>query len=94
LLRLQSCDYLRILAQACTNSKSTEENPMDPVYKKSEVVGTSDKSFAEATRNAVAKAAKTVHNLDWFEVCEMRGLITKGKVAQFQVTIKIGFRLD
>ncbi len=67
---------------------------MDPVYKKSEIVGTSEKSFAEATRNAVAKASKTVRNLDWFEVTEMRGLIQKGKVAQFQVTLKIGFRLE
>lgn len=67
---------------------------MDPVYKKTEVVGTSEKSFAEATRNAVAKASKTVRNLAWFEVCEMRGLIQKGKVAEFQVTIKIGFRLE
>ena len=67
---------------------------MDPVYKKTEVVGTSEKSFAEATKNAVAKAAKTVRNLNWFEVTEMRGLIAKGKVAQFQVTIKIGFRLE
>ena len=67
---------------------------MDPVYKKTEVVGTSDKSFAEATRNAVVKAAKTIRNLDWFEVCEMRGLIEKGKVKQFQVTLKISFRLE
>jgi flavin-binding protein dodecin len=67
---------------------------MDPVYKKTEVVGTSDKSFAEATRNAVAKAAKTIRKLDWFEVCDMRGLIDKGKVKQFQVTVKIGFRLE
>ncbi len=67
---------------------------MDPVYKISEVVGTSEKSFAEATRNAVAKASKTVRNLDWFEVTQMRGLISKGKVAQFQVAVKIGFRLD
>ncbi len=67
---------------------------MDPVFKKSEVVGTSEKSFAEATKNAVAKASKTVRNLSWFEVAEMRGSIEKGKVSQFQVTLKIGFRLD
>ena len=67
---------------------------MDPVYKKTEVVGTSDKSFAEATRTAVAKASRTLRNLDWFEVVEMRGFIEKGKVKQFQVTLKIGFRLE
>lgn len=67
---------------------------MDPVYKLSEVVGTSDKSYAEATQNAVAKASQTLRNLDWFEVVEMRGVIDKGKVRQFQVTIKIGFRLE
>ena len=67
---------------------------MDAVYKKTEVVGTSSTSFAEATRNAVAKAAKTLRKLDWFEVCDMRGLIEKGKVKQFQVTVKIGFRLE
>ena len=67
---------------------------MEPVYKKTEVVGTSDRGFAEATQNAVAKAAKTLRKLDWFEVCDMRGLIEKGKVKQFQVTVKIGFRLE
>ena len=67
---------------------------MDAVYKKTEVVGTSDKSFAEATRTAVAKASRTLRNLDWFEVVEMRGFIEKGKVKQFQVTLKIGFRLE
>ena len=67
---------------------------MDTVYKKTEVVGTSSTSFTEATRSAVAKAAKTLRNLDWFEVCDMRGLIDKGKVKQFQVTVKIGFRLE
>ena len=67
---------------------------MERTYKKIEVVGVSEKSFAEATQNAVAKAAKTLRNLDWFEVVEMRGLIQKGKVKEFQVTVKIGFRLE
>ena len=67
---------------------------MERTYKKIEIVGISEKSFAEAVKNAVAKANKTLHNLDWFEVVEMRGLIQKGEVAQFQVTVKIGFRLD
>ena len=67
---------------------------MERTYKKIEVVGVSEKSFAEAVQNAVAKASKTLRNLDWFEVVEMRGLIQKGKVKEFQVTVKIGFRLE
>ena len=67
---------------------------MERTYKKIEIVGVSEKSFAEATQNAVAKASKTLRNLDWFEVVEMRGLIQKGKVKEFQVTVKIGFRLE
>jgi len=50
---------------------------MDRVYKKIEIVGTSPKSFAEATRNAVAKASGTIRKLAWFEVVEMRGMIEK-----------------
>ena len=67
---------------------------MERTYKKIEIVGISEKSFAEATQNAVAEAAKTLRNLDWFEVIDMRGLIVKGKVKEFQVTVKIGFRLE
>jgi dodecin len=67
---------------------------MDVTYKKLEIVGTSEKSFAEATRNAVAKASRTIRNLNWFEVTEMRGLIVKSKVKEFQVTMKVGFRLE
>ncbi len=67
---------------------------MERTYKKIEIVGISEKSFAEATQNAVAKASSTLRNLGWFEVVEMRGLIEKGKVKEFQVTVKIGFRLE
>ena len=67
---------------------------MAHTYKKTEVVGISEVSFAEAVKSAVAKASKTVRNLGWFEVIEMRGLIKDSKVKEFQVTIKIGFRLD
>jgi flavin-binding protein dodecin len=59
-----------------------------------ELVGTSPVSFAEATKAAVADAAKTVHHMDWFQVVEERGRIVDGKVAEFQVTIKIGFKID
>ena len=66
----------------------------DPVFKKIEVVGTSANSFDEATANAVAKAGETVHNMSWFEVTELRGAIADGKVRQYQVTVRIGFRVD
>jgi hypothetical protein len=67
---------------------------MAETYKLTEVVGTSPTSFAEAVRAAVTEAAKTIRHMSWFEVVEERGRITEGKVAEFQVTIKIGFRLE
>ena len=63
-------------------------------YKLIEIVGTSEESFAKAAANGVERASKTLHNVDWFEVTEMRGRIADGKIAQYQVTLKIGFRLD
>jgi hypothetical protein len=67
---------------------------MAGIYKITELVGTSETSFAEAVRAAVAEAAKTVRNMSWFEVVEERGSIKEGRVTEFQVTIKIGFKLD
>jgi len=67
---------------------------MPGTYKITEVVGTSPVSFAEAVKAAVAEAAKTVHHMDWFEVVEERGRIADGKVQEFQVTLKIGFKLE
>ena len=67
---------------------------MAGIFKVTEVVGTSQESFAEAVRAAVDEAAKTVRGMSWFEVVEQRGRIDKGKVAEFQVTIKIGFKLE
>ncbi|MGA3166964.1 MAG: dodecin [Terriglobia bacterium] len=67
---------------------------MAEVFKVTEVVGTSPTSFAEAVRVAVAEAAKTIRHMSWFEVVEMRGRVAEGKVAEFQVTIKIGFKLE
>ncbi|OUS23915.1 dodecin flavoprotein [Thalassotalea sp. 42_200_T64] len=62
-------------------------------YKKLEMVGSSAKSIEEAIGNALAECAKTVSNMDWFEVVETRGHIVDGKVGHYQVTIKIGFRI-
>ena len=64
------------------------------VYKKIEIVGTSPKSYAEATANAVEKAGKSVHGMSWFEVVEQRGAIKDGKVKEYQVTVRIGFKID
>ena len=66
----------------------------EKTFKIIELCGVSDKSYAEATKNAVAKASQTLRNLDWFEVVSQRGFIKKGKVAEFQVTLKVGFRLE
>lgn len=66
----------------------------DHVYKKIEVVGTSSKSTDDAIEQAIAKASESLHNMDWFEVLDTRGHIVDGKVAHYQVTVKIGFRLD
>jgi flavin-binding protein dodecin len=66
----------------------------EPVYKKIEIVGTSTKSFYEAAANAVAKAAETTPNMSWFEVVEERGSIANGKIQQYQVTLRVGARVD
>ncbi len=64
------------------------------VYKKIELVGSSPKSFDDAVRNALARAGKTVRNMRWFEVTETRGHIEDGRLAHWQVTLKIGFTLE
>ena len=66
----------------------------DHIYSISEVVGSSTVSADDAIRGAVARAAKTLHNLDWFEVAEIRGRIEDGGTCHFQVRVKVGFRLD
>lgn len=64
------------------------------VYKKIELTGSSKTSIEEAIENAIARAAKTVQKMRWFEVVETRGNIDDGKVDQYQVTIKVGFTLN
>ncbi len=63
-------------------------------YKKLEMVGSSKTSIEDAICNAIAECHKSVKNMDWFEVVETRGHIVDGKVAHFQVTLKIGFRIE
>ena len=64
------------------------------VYRMTQVVGTSDESVIDAIQGAVETASETVRNLDWFEVGEIRGRVDDGKVAEYQVTLRIGFRYE
>ena len=66
----------------------------DHIYKKVELVGSSPTSIEDAINNAVARAAKTLRQLRWLEVIETRAHLEDGKVAHWQVTVKIGFTLD
>ena len=64
------------------------------IYKVIEIVGASDIGTDYAIRNAITEAAKTVQHIDWFEMVRHSGHISGGKVAHFQATLKVGFRLD
>jgi flavin-binding protein dodecin len=64
------------------------------VYRVTEVVGSSAEGVDEAIQTAVSRAAQTLHGLDWFEVTEVRGRIADGRIAEYQVGLKVGFRLD
>jgi flavin-binding protein dodecin len=66
----------------------------DHVYKSVEITGTSPEGVTQAIDRAVAKASQTLRNLDWFELTSVRGQIVEGKVAHYQATLKIGFRLE
>ena len=66
----------------------------DNIYSVSEIVGTSTVGIDDAIKGAIARATKTLHNLDWFEVTSMRGHIEDDRLSHFQVTLKVGFRLD
>lgn len=73
--------------------KRKKQKMSDQIYKKVEIVGSSPDSLERAIENAVERAAKTLHNLRWFEVNEIRGGIEDGKVEHWQVGVKIGFTL-
>ncbi|WDD97339.1 MULTISPECIES: dodecin [Thalassomonas] len=66
----------------------------DHTYKKVEIVGSSKISSDDAIRNAIAQCSKTMRNLDWYEVTESRGHLVNGEIAHFQVTLKVGFRIE
>ncbi len=64
------------------------------IYKQVELTGSSPTSVEDAGKNAIAKAAKTLHNIHWFQVIDTRGYIENNSIHYWQVTIKLGFRLD
>ncbi|MEO8693366.1 MAG: dodecin [Acidimicrobiales bacterium] len=66
----------------------------DNTYKVTEIVGTSTTGVDDAIRNGVNKAAQTLRNLDWFEVVGVRGHLVDGAIGHYQVTMKLGFRID
>jgi flavin-binding protein dodecin len=66
----------------------------DHVYRKAEVVGSSKTSLSDAIETAIERAAKTLRHLEWFEVSEIRGHVQDGKVAHYQVSLKVGFRVE
>jgi len=67
---------------------------MSKVYKKITLVGTSPDGIGPAVKNAIKRASETLRHLDWFEIKEVRGRIENGEVAEFQVVLEVGFRLE
>ncbi|MFD3730909.1 dodecin [Streptomyces sp. NPDC058632] len=63
-------------------------------YRVTEIVGTSPDGVEQAVRNGVERASQTLRNLDWFEVTQVRGRLEEGRIAHWQVGLKVGFRLD
>lgn len=69
-------------------------NGEGPTYRLSEIVGTSGESIHQAVRNGVKRASRTIRNVEWFEVTQIRGTVIDGEVGQFQVAMKVGFRVE
>ena len=63
-------------------------------YRLSEIVGTSSESVHQAVRNGLRRASQTIRNLEWFEVTQIRGTVADGEVGWFQVSMKVGFRVE
>ena len=66
----------------------------DTTYRITEVVGTSPESVQQAIRNGIARVSSTVRNVEWFEATDIRGQVENGDISAFQVTLKVGFRLE
>jgi flavin-binding protein dodecin len=75
-------------------TEKEEARMAEHVYRVTEIVGSSSESSDAAIRNALDRASRTLRNLDWFEVVGVRGSINHGAVGHFQVTVKVGFRLE
>jgi flavin-binding protein dodecin len=91
----RQCSWGTIAYTFFTNLKKKEEEmSKDHVYKQIELTGSSAKSSDDAIRTAIEKASKTLRNLHWFEVTETRGQIEDDKVVHWQVTIKVGLRIE
>jgi dodecin len=92
---IRQCTRGAIAYTFLTNLKKKEEEMSeDHVYKQIELTGSSAKSSDDAIRTAIEKASKTLRNLHWFEVTETRGQIEDDKVVHWQVTIKVGLRIE
>ncbi|WP_432035017.1 dodecin [Streptomyces cucumeris] len=67
---------------------------MSHTYRVTEIVGSSTESVDDAIRSGISRASQTLRNLDWFEVGQVRGHIENGRIAHYQVGLKVGFRLE
>jgi dodecin len=77
-----------------TAQTDSADGALFPTYRLTEIVGTSAGSVDEAISNGIERASHTLHGLDWFQVVEIRGSLQDGHIAQTQVTMKVGFRVD
>jgi dodecin len=82
------------VGKRCTDGTAKGTSMSDSVYSVSEIVGSSSESIDDAIKGAIGRASKTLHNLDWFEVSGIRGRIEDDARCHYQVTLKVGFRLD
>lgn len=90
----ESPDLMVPRAEGSVTLTGTEGAAMpDKTYKIIELVGVSEESIQQAIRNAITRASASLKGLDWFEMTEVRGLVKDGKVSQFQVKVKVGFRI-
>ena len=88
----ESDQHCRALRRVRVLEKGTDM--ANKVFKQIELTGTSKTSMEDAVQTAIAEAAKTIRHIQWFQVTETRGAIEDGKIAEWQVTLKIGFRIE
>jgi hypothetical protein len=83
-----------IVEISAAGGRGQEAGMTDHTYRLTEIVGTSPDGTDAAIRNGIERASKTLRNIDWFEVVSVRGHLEEGSIHHFQVTLKVGFRLD